>query len=71
MAKNDAVAVETPSEVADFPMSLQEFCTRLSSTDRRVELIGGFEHGERVAGRAKDTDAAYSKRFTAFINAPA
>jgi hypothetical protein len=59
---------ETASE---FPLSLQEYCTRLSMTDRRVELIGGFEYYERVAGRMKDTATEYDKRFAAFANLPA
>lgn len=75
MAKTDNPAeqpgVTQPVVATDFPLTLHEFCTRLSASDRRVELIGGFEHAERVAGRVKDTDANYGARFTAFINAPA
>jgi ppGpp synthetase/RelA/SpoT-type nucleotidyltranferase len=67
-----AESVTTPqSEVAEFDLTLQEFCMRLSNIDKRVELIGGFEHSERVAGRAKDTESAYRQRYTAFINRPA
>ena len=60
-----------PAVSAEFDLTLQEFCTRLSGTDKRVELIGGFEHSERVAGRAKDTETAYRSRFVAFANRPA
>jgi hypothetical protein len=63
-----------PAEVAEtseFPLSLSEFCARLSRTDRRVELIGGFEYQERVAGRVKDTESNYSTRFIKFANQPA
>lgn len=77
MAK-DATAVEqnagqqaAPEVITDYALSLHEFCTRASATDRRVELIGGFEHAERVAGRLKDTESAYAKRLVAFANQPA
>lgn len=52
-------------------LTLAEFCTRLSSTDRRVELIGGFEHSERRAGRSKDTEEAYAARYADFLSQPA
>lgn len=59
-------------EVAEAPqLSLQEFCTRLSSTENRVELISGFEHDERTSGRLKDTDKAFAGRYQVFINRPA
>lgn len=60
--------VEAPSE---FPLSLEEFCKRLSASDRRVELIGAFHHVEKSAGRDRDTESAYSARFVAFVNQPA
>ncbi len=66
-----AEAYAPAAEVAEFELTLQEFCTRLSVTDKRVELIGGFEHSERTSGRAKDTETAYRARFVAFINRPA
>lgn len=67
-----AESAATPqNEVAEYDLTLQEFCMRLSSIDKRVELIGGFEHSERVAGRAKDVESAYRQRYTAFINRPA
>lgn len=69
-----APVAEQPQAAAaaqDFPLTLNEFCTRLSATDKRVELIGAFEHAERVAGRAKDTEPAFAARFTAFVNQPA
>lgn len=54
-----------------FPLSLDEFCSRLSQTDRRVELIGGFHADELAAGRVKDTEEAFAVRFIKFINQPA
>jgi hypothetical protein len=68
MAKEKAAA----TVVADaFPLSLNEFCTRLSKTDRRVELIGAFQSSEKRAGRNKDTESAFAARYSDFINQPA
>lgn len=52
-------------------LTLQEFCTRLSATEPRVELISGFDYDERASGRLKDTEEAYAGRYQAFINRPA
>ncbi len=52
-------------------VSLHEFCIRLSETEKRVELIGGFEADERLNGRKKDSSAAYASRFQAFVSKPA
>lgn len=65
-----AVATTQPNE-GDFPLTLSEFCTQLSSSDKRVALIGGFYHSEDAAGTIKDTVAAFTERFEAFINQPA
>lgn len=76
-AKNQADAAaatdESPAvvEPTDFPLSLDEFCKRLSATDRRVELIGAFHHVELKDGRTRDTDGNYRARFLAFVNQPA
>ncbi len=51
--------------------SLVEFCLRLSGRDRRVEMIAGFEHVEKMAGRLADVESAYAARFAAFVNKPA
>lgn len=69
MAKeNVAPEVTEPSE---FPLTLDEFCSRLSVSDKRVELIGAFHTTEKAAGRSKDVESAYKARFTAFIKQPA
>lgn len=61
------------SAAADEPqeLTLAEYCVRKSQTDRRVELINGFHHDEKVNGRIKDTEHAFDSRFAAFINKPA
>lgn len=53
-----------------FQMTLTEFCTQLSRTDKRVEMIGGFEHAERTAGHFKDTQEGFAERYNAFCNQP-
>lgn len=55
----------------DFPLSLNEFCQRLSVEDKRVELISAFHHVEELAGRTQDTDGNFRVRFEAFANQPA
>lgn len=52
-------------------LPLQDYCIRLSKQERRVELIAGFEHDERNAGRVKDTESAFAARYQKFINRPA
>jgi len=63
----DAVAAAP----GDFPLSLDEFCQRLSASDRRTELIGAFHHVEKAAGRAQDTEGNFRARFDAFVSQPA
>lgn len=65
--KEQTASGETPAE---FEITLDEFCTRQSRSDNRVELIGAFHHEEIAAGRVKDTESAYAKRYVAFANKP-
>ena len=51
-------------------LSILDFCTRLSETVIRPELIGAFAHVEQKAGRVSDSAANYRDRFDAFINKP-
>lgn len=61
-----APAVSRP----DVSLTLTDFCTRLSETVRRPELIGAFEHIQKAAGGSRATEAEFRSRFTAFINKP-
>lgn len=72
MAKSSNDETATPSSVAPSPvvLTLVDFCTRLSETVRRPELIGGFNADQKAAGHHHDTEAAYRARFDAFINKP-
>lgn len=75
MSKNTETAVQAPAETvaqpAEFALTLDEFCARLSGKDRRVEMIGGFHFAEKQAGRLKDTEAAFAARYAAFQTQPA
>ena len=69
------MAKAAPSEpvtgaASGITMSLTEFCTRLSETVKRPELIGAFEFRERTAKRNKATEAEFRQRFDAFVNTP-
>lgn len=65
--------VDTPhqTEPDAFDLTLQEFCTRLSTSDGRVEMIAGFHYSEIQAGRTKDSEANFSSRYVAFQTQPA
>lgn len=66
MAKETSEAVVPAAD----SLTLDEFCTRLSSSDKRVELIGGFYSVEKSAGRIKDLESAFQSRFIAFATKP-
>lgn len=68
-APNTAPA-QADKAATSFPMTLDEFCARLSQSDRRVELIGAFHFDEKRNKRVKDTEANFRARFDAFINKP-
>lgn len=71
MAEAKTKTVEPAAVPADYPLTLDEFCARLSASDRRVELIGAFAQTERAAGRTRDNHDGYAKRYADFINLPA
>lgn len=52
-------------------LSVDDFCVRLSETDRRVELVSAFCSVERQAGRVSDTADNYASRYQVFLNKPA
>lgn len=73
MSKNETSAADVPLAPSVAPvehMMLEEFCTRLSKTDKRVELIGGFHYTEVAAGVVKDAESAFKARFDAFATKP-
>lgn len=66
LTSSDAAQVPTT-----FELTLQEYCLRLSTRDRRVELIAGFHHEESAAGQLKDSETAFQARFNAYCTQPA
>lgn len=65
----DLKPADAPPET--FDLTVDEFCTRTSSTDRRVELLAGFRADEVRNGRIKDSEANFASRFLAFAARPA
>jgi len=63
-------AAQDAGQAQPLKLSLHEFCARLSMTVRRPELIGGFEHHERINGHLEDTEAGFQASFSSFRNKP-
>lgn len=59
------------NEQPNFDLTIAEYCARKSKTDRRVELLGAFHHVEKQAGRIKDSESAYDRRYADFAIQPA
>jgi hypothetical protein len=70
MAKN-ATTAASADDTGEIPLSLDEYCTRLSASDRRVELISAFHSDEAAAGRLIDVESAFAGRFDEFTKRPA
>lgn len=68
---NQSAKSKGSSAPTDFDLTIEEFCTRLSKTDKRVELIGAFHATETQAGRIKDREKNFASRFDAFVTKPA
>ena len=52
--------------------NLTEFCKKLSLTDKRIELIGGFFHYMKYIKKVeKATDAQFREHYEEFCNMPA
>lgn len=66
-ARFPKAAAQEPS-AGRFPLSLEHFCTNLSASDNRVELISAFHDEETRAGRVNDTDEVFRARFQAFCS---
>lgn len=66
----DGAASTVVAGAAPVALSINEFCTRLSETVIRPELIGAFAFSERAAGNLRDTADAYQARYEAFVNKP-
>ena len=51
---------------AEFPLSLDEFCARLSTKDRRVALIAGFHAHARERGMTTAREADFRNAWDAY-----
>lgn len=65
MSKKEAPQADPGPE-----LTLEEFCTRLSKTDRRVELIGGFHADAKVRRQLKDVDTGFLRAFENYCSRP-
>lgn len=59
-----------PHVESEQELTLDEFCRRLSSHDRRVELISGFHASQVREGVVKSTESVFKKRYDDFGNKP-
>jgi len=69
-ANDSAQAPVTAASPAVEQVTLEEFCVRLSQSDKRVELIGAFHFVEKQAQHFKDFESNYAARFQLFVNKP-
>ena len=51
-------------------VSLAEFCSELSATNDKVELIGGFHFDQKRQGNLKNSRAAFQQAFADFCVKP-
>lgn len=70
MAKQPSKTTGSADAVKEIPLSIDEFCLRQSRI-KSTSLITAFYHSERNAGRLKDVQSAYAKRYAEFANTPA
>lgn len=54
----------------DGKVTLEQFCTTLSKSDKRVAMIGAFHTEEKLAKHWKDTPAGFKARYQAFCTRP-
>jgi len=63
--------VEVKNESSEaIELSLDEFCARLSKSDKRVELIGGFHADAKKRGQHKDFDVGFLRAFESYASRP-
>lgn len=55
----------------DTTITLVEFCTRLSESVRRPEMIAAFEHSAKKSGLRRATWAEFKAQFDLFLTLPA
>lgn len=72
MKKEEVPAVSGDAPVAppEMKQTLQEFCSRLSLTVNRPELIGAFDYVQRTKGVLLATEAEFKQAFDEFVKKP-
>jgi len=70
--KKEPKAVESLPEPIATPeqVSLDHFCSELSTTDRRVEMVNSFYRIEQRKGHLSDTVDGFQACFNQFITQP-
>jgi hypothetical protein len=63
-------ATEAIDEVVAQTITISEFCSRLSESLRKPELIGAFHSTEVAAGTVRATAQAFQAHFDEFVNKP-
>ena len=63
------VTKEDPVDTGE-ALTLDEFCARLSKSDKRVELIGGFYSDAKKRGQNKDFDVGFLRAFESYAARP-
>lgn len=51
-------------------LTLDGFCSRLSETVKRPELIGAFHFSEKQQGHVAGTASEFQARYDSYINKP-
>ncbi len=69
-SREDVVEKPPVNPPDEFTVSLNEFCIRLSKTDKRVEMIGGFHHSMTKEGTTSGKTVFYQQAYTKFTTAP-
>ena len=59
------------AQTENYEITLDEFCARLSVTDKRVEMIGGFHSDMTRVKKTKGMEADYRAEYQKFITRPA
>lgn len=67
----DSPPVEVIPVSNEIPITLDEFCQRLSETERRVALLGAFHFEMKRQKRQTGLSSDYHAAYATFINAPA
>lgn len=60
-----------PAQAAvESELTLDEFCTRLSTRSKRVELISAFHHHAKSGGLLKSTESVFAAAFADYTAKP-